>query len=121
MPWRRPAPGPYGAEARRLQSSNTPASVAREGRPCVRVHPADLAALGIDDGASVRLGNARGSLVLEARAFAGLQQGVLVVEGIWPNHAFAEGVGINALISADPGLPNGGAVYHDTAVWARPA
>jgi hypothetical protein len=48
-----------------------------------------------------------------------VQQGVLVVEGIWPNHAFIEGVGINALTSADPGLPNGGAVYHDTAVWVR--
>ena len=38
-----------------------------------------------------------------------------------PTHAFEEGIGINALTSADPGLPNGGAVYHDTAVWARPA
>jgi len=45
----------------------------------------------------------------------------VVVEGIWPNHAFEEGVGINALVSAEPGAPNGGAVYHDTAVWLRPA
>jgi anaerobic selenocysteine-containing dehydrogenase len=85
------------------------------------VHPDELAALGIAEGATVRLGNARGSVVLEARAFDGLQRGVLVVEGIWPNHVFAEGHGINTLTSADPGLPNGGAVYHDTAVWLRPA
>ncbi len=101
--------------------NNLPSGIAREGRPAVRVHPADLAALGLEDGGRVRLGNRRGSVVLEARAFAGVQTGVLVVEGIWPNHAFEEGIGINALTSADPGLPNGGAVYHDTAVWLRPA
>jgi hypothetical protein len=50
-----------------------------------------------------------------------LQRGVVVVESIWPNGAFEEGVGINALVSAEPGAPNGGAVYHDTAVWLRPA
>jgi len=101
--------------------NNTPTGLAREGRPTVRVHSADLAALKIEAGGRVRLGNARGSVVLHAEAFDHVQRGVLVVEGIWPNAAFEEGIGINALTSADPGLPNGGAVYHDTAVWARPA
>ena len=101
--------------------NNLPSSVGREGRPMVRVHPDDLASLGLADGIRVRLGNCRGTVVLHARAFDGLQRGVLVVEGIWPNHAFEEGVGINALISAEPGLPNGGAVFHDTAVWLRAA
>jgi hypothetical protein len=58
---------------------------------------------------------------VHAKSFDGLQQGVVVVESIWPNGAFEEGVGINALVSAEPGAPNGGAVYHDTAVWLRPA
>ena len=44
---------------------------------------------------------------------------MLVVESIWPNAAFEEGVGINALISAEAAPPNGGAVFHDTAVWLR--
>jgi hypothetical protein len=44
---------------------------------------------------------------------------VVVVEGLWPNRSFDEGVGINVLTSADPGWPNGGAVFHDTAVWIR--
>ena len=101
--------------------NNLPSSLGREGQPTVRVHPDDLAGLGLDDGARVRLGNRRGTVVLHARAFDGLQRGVLVVEGIWPNHAFEEGIGINALISAEPGLPNGGAVFHDTAVWLRAA
>ena len=47
----------------------------------------------------------------------GMQQRVVIVEGLWPNHAFEEGIGINLLTSADPGLPGGGAVFHDTSVW----
>ncbi len=44
---------------------------------------------------------------------------VVVVEGIWPNRHFENGIGINALTSAEPGWPNGGAAFHDTAVWVR--
>jgi anaerobic selenocysteine-containing dehydrogenase len=101
--------------------NNMPSSVGREGKPMARIHPEDLAALGLADGARVRLGNTQGSVVLRARAFDGLQRGVVVVEGIWPNAAFEEGIGINALTSAEPGLPNGGAVFHDTAIWMRGA
>jgi anaerobic selenocysteine-containing dehydrogenase len=101
--------------------NNIPAGVSREGRPTAMVHPKALAALGIADGARIRLGNAKGSVVVHARAFDGLQPRVVVVEGVWPNHAFEEGIGINLLTSADPGLPGGGAVFHDTAVWLRPA
>jgi anaerobic selenocysteine-containing dehydrogenase len=101
--------------------NNLPSSLAREGKPMARIHPADLMALGLKDGGRVRLGNKQGSVVLTARAFDGLQRGVVVVEGIWPNAAFEEGIGINALTSAEPGLPNGGAVFHDTAIWVRGA
>jgi anaerobic selenocysteine-containing dehydrogenase len=101
--------------------NNTPSSVAREGRPSALLHPDDLAALDAGDGDRVRLGNDQGSVVVHAKSFDGLQRGVLVVEGIWPNHAFEEGIGINVLTSADPGLPAGGAVFHDTAVWVRKA
>ena len=45
----------------------------------------------------------------------------MVVESIWPNAAFEEGLGINTLVSADPGPPRGGAVFHDTAIWMKPA
>ena len=101
--------------------NNTPSSVAREGRPTALLHPDALADLGIADGDRVRLGNGKGSVVVHARAFDGLQQRVVIVEGIWPNHAFEEGIGINVLTSADPGRRSGGAVFHDTAVWLRPA
>ena len=76
---------------------------------------------GARDGDRVRVGNRQGSLVVHARGLAGMQKRVVIVEGLWPNHAFEEGIGINLLTSADPGLPRGGAVFHDTSVWLSPA
>jgi anaerobic selenocysteine-containing dehydrogenase len=101
--------------------NNMPSSIAREGRPTALVHPEVLAGLRLSDGDRVRIGNRRGSLVVHTRSFAGMQKRVVIVEGLWPNHAFEEGIGINLLTSADPGLPRGGAVFHDTSVWLRPA
>jgi len=101
--------------------TETPGSRKHEGRPEAMLHPEALAGLGLADGDKVRLGNGLGSVVLHARAFDGLQPDVAVVESIWPNADFEEGVGINALVSAEPGAPRGGAVFHDTAIWIRPA
>jgi len=101
--------------------NNLASGIAREGRPTAMIHPDALAALALADGDRVRIGNAQGSVVVHARAVDGMQPRVVIVEGIWPNHAFEEGIGINLLTSADPGLPGGGAVFHDTSVWLRPA
>jgi anaerobic selenocysteine-containing dehydrogenase len=101
--------------------TETPGSRVREGRPTALVHPQDCAALGLAEGSAVRLGNRRGDVLVHARPFDGVRPGVVVVEGIWPNHAFAEGIGINALVGADSPPPMGGAAFHDTAVWLRPA
>ncbi len=98
-----------------------PSSRKREGRPTVMVHPEDAARLGIADGGRVRLGNARGEVVLHAKIAEGMQTGVLVSESIWPSECFEGGIGINALTSDEPGPPWGGAVFHDTAVWLRDA
>ena len=101
--------------------TETPTSQQREGRPTIKLRPEDLDAIGAADGGRVRVGNRRASIVVHAEAFDGMQRGVAIIESIWPNAAFEEGLGINALTSADPGPPLGGAVYHDTAVWVRPA
>ena len=101
--------------------TETPTSQKKEGRPTVLVHPEDCVELGFADGDRVRIGNRLGSVVVHARPFDGLQRGVAVVESVWPNAAFEEGNGINTLVSADPGPPRGGAVFHDTAVWLRAA
>ena len=67
------------------------------------------------------LGNARGSVLVHAKSFDGLQRGVIVVESLWPNGAFIEGIGINLLIGADAVRPRGGAAFHDTAIWLKSA
>ena len=101
--------------------TETPTSRAREGRPTVKIHPEACARLGVADGDRLRLGNERGTVVVHAEIFDGVQPEVAVVESLWPNAAFEEGIGINALTSAEPGRPRGGAVFHDTAIWIRPA
>ena len=77
--------------------------------------------MGLKEGDRIRLGNKLASVVVHLLPFDGLQPDVVVVEGIWPNEAFEEGIGINALTSADRGAPAGGAVFHDTAVWLAAA
>ncbi|HEX9449317.1 MAG TPA: molybdopterin-dependent oxidoreductase, partial [Dongiaceae bacterium] len=112
------------APARQFLNSTfteTPGSVAREKRPTILIHPLDAESLGIAEGARVQIGNEQATIVVHAHHFDGVLRGVVVVESIWPNNAFEGGIGVNALISAEPGLPNGGAVFHDTAVWLKAA
>ena len=99
--------------------TETPSSQKREVRPTVMMNPEDCAALGAVEGERLEIGNDRGKTIVRCRPKAGQQKGVVVVEGIWPNRNFETGMGINALTSADPGWPHGGAVFHDTAVWIR--
>ena len=96
--------------------TETPTSIKREKRPMVKMHPDDAARLGVAGGDVVRLENRRGRVAIHAELFDGVQRGVVVVESVWPNHAFIEGIGINALTGADPGGPVGGAVFHDTRI-----
>jgi anaerobic selenocysteine-containing dehydrogenase len=98
-----------------------PTSRARHGPPRVKVHPEDLAALGVADGGRVRMGNERGEIAIAAEAFAGVQRGVVIVESIAPNAEFEGGWGINTLTSAFQPAPYGGAPFHDNHVWLRAA
>jgi anaerobic selenocysteine-containing dehydrogenase len=99
--------------------TETPTSRKREQRPTALIHPDDCAALGITTGDRIEAGNARGAIIVHAKSFDGVQRGVIVIESIWPNAAFEGGIGVNSLIGADPGAPNGGAVFHDSAVWIK--
>ena len=101
--------------------TETPGSLQREKQPTALIHPEVCAALGLADGDRVVLGNQRGEVTVQARAQDGQQRSVVVLEGIWPNKYFEGAVGVNRLISADPGYPNGGAAFHDTAIWLRKA
>jgi anaerobic selenocysteine-containing dehydrogenase len=101
--------------------TETPGSIAREGEPRALIHEDDAARLGLSEGTLVRLGNDRGEVKLRARPARTARPGVVIVEGNWPSDAYPERVGINVLIGADPVPPNGGAAFHDTAIWLRAA
>ena len=99
--------------------TETPTSRAKEKRPTVKIHPAACRRLGLADGDVVTLGNELGAVRLHAEASDGMQENTVIVESQWPNDAFLDGIGINVLVSAEPGYPAAGAAYHDTVVWLR--
>ncbi|BCH33770.1 dehydrogenase [Mesorhizobium sp. L-8-10] len=101
--------------------TETPGSKNREGKPELLIHPQDAAALGLDNGERVEIGNRRGAVVLHAKLFEGIRRGVVIAEGIWPNTAHERGEGINVLTGADAGAPYGGAAFHDNKVWVKAA
>ena len=96
--------------------TETPTSIRREQRPSVMIHPRDADRLGLVDGSVATLGNDRGRVRIHVERFDGVQPGVVVVESIWPNKAFLDGIGINALTGADPAAPVGGAAFHDNRI-----
>lgn len=113
--------------------NETPTARKMEKKPQLKVHPEDCAKLGIENGQAVIVGNDLGEVYLSAETFEGVQPGTVICESLWPNCEFGSApgadeqsgstevrLGINTLISAEPGKPNGGAVFHDTAVWVRP-
>ena len=96
-----------------------PSSRKREGRPRAKMHPDDLARLGLVDGQKIRMGNERGEIVLHAERFEGVLPGVVIVEAIPPNDDFEGGEGLNTLTSAERIAPFGGAAFHDNHVWIK--
>jgi len=112
--------------------TETPTARKMEKQPSLKIHPDDGVRLGLSDGQKVSIGNELGEIALAVELFAGLQPGTVVCESLWPNCEFTEAedgqatdaskqpiLGINVLTSAEPGKPNGGAVFHDTAVWIK--
>lgn len=99
--------------------TETPESRSRELRPSVLLHPEDAKAIGTDEGGIVTLGNQRGAVRLHVRLFEGVQRGVVIAEGIWPNDAHLDGQGINVLTGDDATAPFGGAAFHDNRIWIR--
>lgn len=101
--------------------NETASSCKKEGQPKAMIHIDVLKKMGIQDGETVRIGNDYGSILLIAEAVTGQHSDTIVVEGLWPNSAFIEGMGINALTSSQPCFPAGGAAFHDTSVWLKPS
>mgnify|MGYP001185181261 CR=1 FL=1 len=94
-------------------------SISLEVCPKLKIHSEDLKKLKIKNDQIVKIGNRRGEVHIMVERFDGLQKGVIVVEGIWPNEKFINGKGINTLVGSDPAPPAGGAVFHDVSVWVK--
>ncbi|MEE9447738.1 MAG: molybdopterin-dependent oxidoreductase [Arenicellales bacterium] len=110
--------------ARRFLNSSftqSPSSLKTEIRPALRIHPNDANAENIQTDQLIEIGNDLGVVTLHAKITDTTLEGVLEVRGVWPGDAFEGGVGINALISAKPAQPCGGATFHDAAVWLKHA
>lgn len=96
--------------------TETASSVRMEKHPRVFMHPDDIVSHDLMDAEPVNVSNDLGSIELTLQSYAGLQRGTIVIESLWPNGAFGQGAGVNTLVSSEPAQPNGGAVFHDTAV-----
>ena len=99
--------------------TETETSIAKETRPTIKICNTDSTLFDLTDGCKVRVGNQRGEIIVHVEIAPNQQPGVVVIEGVWPNHAFENGLGVNTLIGADAGPPNGGGVFHDAAVWIQ--
>ena len=99
--------------------TETSSSQKNEVKPKAKIHSNDIKKLGLQEDDLVVLGNNRGKVIINVEEFDGMQEGVIIVEGIWPNEAFVGKNGINTLVGSDPVPPNGGAALHDTAVWIK--
>ena len=100
--------------------TETQTSIEKEHRPTIKLCSQDVSDLQLKEGDKVKVGNKRGEIIVHLEVAESQQSKVAVIEGIWPNRAFENGIGVNTLIGADAGPPNGGGVFHDAAVWIKP-
>jgi anaerobic selenocysteine-containing dehydrogenase len=88
--------------------------------PVVRVNPADAAVRGAEDGATVRVYNAQGEIVLTMRVDPDLRPGVVTVpKGLWCN-ALPCGRTANVLVPDTLSDLAGGATFNDARVEVSP-
>ena len=88
----------------------------RRGQVALEIHPADAAARGIADGATVRVWNELGEVRCAARLSSDLRPGVVFLpKGLW-SHQTASGTTANALAPDTLTDLGGGACFNDARV-----
>ncbi|NTV65283.1 MAG: molybdopterin-dependent oxidoreductase, partial [Oscillochloris sp.] len=101
--------------------ANQPSLRAKEGGPYIEINPADAAARGIADGATVRVENARGHCLLRAVITSDVAPGVAVApKGHWASLS-PDGRNINWTTSDELADLGGGSVFHSNRVQIGPA
>ncbi len=93
---------------------------ATSGEPLVLVHPEDAAAAGVADGATVRVGNDRGSFVAVVAVTDAVRPGVAATTKGLSLRRFAGDASVNATTSDALSDHGGGATFHDNRVRVTP-
>ncbi len=109
---RAPSAGCGGARDNSYTAGVDRAKVARYSE---RVHyPDHMAALGLDDGDRIRVGTRRADLLVYASQFADKQPGVVIIESVWPNSTYEEGLVRKVWVSTHASAPT------QRLPWAAP-
>ncbi|MBS1207778.1 MAG: molybdopterin oxidoreductase [Proteobacteria bacterium] len=99
--------------------ANLPRFVQAEGKPWLDMHPQDAATRGLQDGARVRIFNARGAFHAWLRIHPdtpGVRQGVVSAPSIWWQKLSGDGCNANAVTSQALADMGGGATFYDCLV-----
>ncbi|WP_043800400.1 molybdopterin oxidoreductase family protein [Deinococcus gobiensis] len=93
---------------------------AEGSEPHALVHPEDAARVGLEDGAYARLRSEQGEVRRRVKLSAGVQPGVVVVEGTWWGLSAPDGQSINTLTAQTLTDLGGGSTFHNTRVSLDP-
>jgi anaerobic selenocysteine-containing dehydrogenase len=93
----------------------------RETEPVFQMHPVDAAARQIADGATVRVWNELGEVVLAARVTENLVPGTVLAPGIWWASHSPDGRNVNQIVAQDEADMGGGACFYDAQVFVDAA
>jgi anaerobic selenocysteine-containing dehydrogenase len=91
------------------------------GAPTLLLNPRDAQERGIADGEKVVVFNDQARLTLRAAVSDDVRPGLCLAHSNHLARSFPEGVSLNALTSAAPAAPDGGAVLHDNRVQVERA
>ncbi len=92
----------------------------REQQPALHLHPRDAAARGLAQGATVRVWNERGEVLLTTVIDDGLAPGTALAPGVWWAKLSADGRNINQITAQREADMGGGASFYDAQIWAAP-
>ncbi|MFH1808350.1 MAG: molybdopterin-dependent oxidoreductase [Pseudomonadota bacterium] len=107
---------PPGHEVLNSTFTQTATARRRHAPPTLLLHPVDAAARNIVDGDTVRVYNARASLVLRVHLTDDVTPGLCLCETNHLGQDFPGGMSVNALVDAARVAPGGGPAFHDNRV-----
>lgn len=92
----------------------------REAMPLLQIHPDDAAPRRVQDGMTVQVVNALGSLTLTAKVTPDVVPGTVLAPGIWWAKFSPDGRNINQITPQHEADMGAGATFYDAQVWVLP-